>query len=90
MNSLSRLKLPPEDEAFVTDKIESGEYSSAVEVVSAGLRALREQDGIVTDEQLDQALKALDHLTAHPETARPIDDVFRRLRERHEARMRSA
>ena len=77
------LKLDPADEAFVSDKVESGEYETAADVVSAGLQALRERDGGLTQEQIRQALEAHDHVLAHPETARSSEQVMARIREHH-------
>jgi len=85
MNARSQtVKLLAEDEAFVTDKVESGEYDTAADVVSAGLQALRERDEAFDKRLREEVLPVLDHMLAHPETAIPIDDAFARIRARHE------
>jgi len=78
------LKLADDDQAFVADKVESGEYGTAADVVSAGLQALRERDAAFDKRLREEVLPVLDHVLAHPETAIPIDEAFARLRARHE------
>lgn len=82
------IELQPEDDAFVTRKIDLGEYGSADEVVSAGIRALREREEDFERRLVEEALPALNRLREDPSRGRTIDEVFDRLRSRHEARLR--
>ena len=41
------ISLPNEHAAYINQKVDSGEYASASEVVRAGLRALQERDRAV-------------------------------------------
>lgn len=80
------IELQPEDDAFVERKIALGEYNSADEVVSAGIRALRDREESFERMVRKEVLPVLDHLLAHPETARTSEQVMARIREHHQRR----
>lgn len=82
------VELLPEDDAFVARKIDLGEYETAEEVVSAGIQALRDQEDSFERRLREEALPALERLLEDPSRGRTIDEVFGRLRSRHEARLR--
>lgn len=66
----------------VQSRVASGRYSSASEVVRAGLRALEREE-----EALDALLKArVEEALADPAPSIPQDEVFASLRARHAAR----
>lgn len=68
----------------VDARVRSGSFSSASEVVRAGLRALEREDAIL-DELLRQKVReALDD----PRPSIPADDVFDRLERKHAALMK--
>jgi antitoxin ParD1/3/4 len=81
------IELQPEDDAFVTRKVDLGEYRSADEVVSAGIQALREREENLDRLLVEEALPALNRLREDPSRGRTIDEVFGRLRSRHETRL---
>lgn len=81
------VSLTPEFETFVDEKLKSGTYSSASEVVRAGLRLLQEQDAehaarleaLRRDVRLGRA-----QLTRGEGT--PGTEVFKRLRKKGQSR----
>ena len=84
------VSLTPELEKFVADKLKSGMYGTASEVVREGLRLLAERDQ--QREQKLQHLKALvkdglDDIEAG--RIRPADEVFAEIRAMSAARRRA-
>jgi putative addiction module CopG family antidote len=73
---------------MVKEKVTSGDYASESEVVRDGLRALQERDVAVEAWLRNEVLPTLRAHEADPSRAIPIDQVFDRMRERHEARKR--
>lgn len=68
----------------VQARVESGSYSSASEVLRAGLRALQREE-----EAIDAALRArVAESLADPSPSIPQDEVFAALEARHAARMK--
>lgn len=58
--------LTPEQEQFISDKVQSGEYNSPVEVVSDSLRLLRERESLLEanrDELRREIQKGMDCFT---------------------------
>lgn len=88
------VSLTPELEKFVQDKVESGRYTSASEVVREALRLLEKKDQ--RDAERDEALKAfqaeLDRRIAEADAGGWIDgeEAFARLRARSEARRKKS
>jgi antitoxin ParD1/3/4 len=78
--------LPAELERLVQDKVASGRYRSADDVISTALRALEEQD-LALDARA-QAFKAEieRRLASGPATAMDFSEVKRRIRAEVEAR----
>jgi antitoxin ParD1/3/4 len=81
------VSLTPEFEAFVNDKVKSGSYGSASEVIRAGLRLLQERDA-----ELAARLEALrrDVRIGRAQLERgesvPGTEAFRRVRSKHPRR----
>ena len=77
------VSLTPELEELITQKVRSGRYTSASEVIREGLRLLEEQDQIrqkrleAIREKIDRGLAQLDNGEGIP------DDQVRVLLERH-------
>jgi antitoxin ParD1/3/4 len=68
----------------VDARVRSGEYSSASEVVRAGLRALDREEEALTEIWRQKIQKSL--ADARPDI--PIEEVFDRLEERHARRVK--
>jgi len=69
----------------VDARVKSGAYSSASEVVRAGLRALDRED-----EMLDEIMRRkIQEAYDDPRPSVPAEEVFGRLRRRHADRMRA-
>ncbi len=73
-------------QAKVEQRVKSGSYSSASEVIRAGLRALDREEAVL-DEVLRQKIReALDD----PRPSIPIDGVFDRIERKHAAQIKAA
>lgn len=81
------VSLTPEFETFVDDKLKSGTFSSASEVVRAGLRLLQEHDAEHTArlEALRRDVRLGRAQLEHGEGI-PGAEVFQRLRKKSQAR----
>jgi antitoxin ParD1/3/4 len=69
----------------VEARVKSGEYSSASEVIRAGLRALDLEEEVLREVWRRKIEEAYDD----PRPSIPSEDVFRELREHHAARMKA-
>jgi antitoxin ParD1/3/4 len=78
--------LPAEHTAFIDEKVASGAYASASEVVRAGLRALQERDAAVERWLRAEVAPTCDAMKADPSRARPAKEVFQRIKARHAKR----
>ena len=70
------ISLPSEHAVYIDNKVTSGAYASASEVVRAGLRALQERDEAVERWLREDVAKVYDEMEAHPERAIPAEKVF--------------
>jgi antitoxin ParD1/3/4 len=70
----------------VDDRVRSGAYSSASEVVRAGLRALDREEEALNDFLRAKIRESLDD----PRPSIPADEVFDRIERKHAARMKAA
>jgi antitoxin ParD1/3/4 len=77
------ISLPNEHAAYINQKVDSGEYASASEVVRAGLRALQERDRAVENWLNNQVAPAYDALMDDPARAIPAMSVFDDIRALH-------
>ncbi|WP_298813267.1 type II toxin-antitoxin system ParD family antitoxin [uncultured Roseibium sp.] len=77
------ISLPDEHSAYINQKIDSGEYASASEVVRAGLRALQERDRAVENWLQNQVAPTYDAMMDDPARAIPSQSVFDEIRTLH-------
>ncbi len=82
------ISLPTEHSVFIDEKVASGAFASASEVVRAGLRALQERDAAVERWLKEDVAPAFDALQADPNRAIPMEDVMAGIRARHAAKLR--
>ena len=82
------VNLTPELESLVRRKVASGMYTSASEVVRAGLRALQERDQAVERWLREEVVPAHDAMTADPARGLPAQAVFDDIRAHHAAAMK--
>ena len=80
------VSLPEEQSAFIDAKVAAGDYTSASEVVRAGLRALKAQDEAVERWLREDVAPTYDAMAADPGRAIPADEVRASLLARHAAR----
>lgn len=77
------ISLPNEHASYIDDKVNSGDYASASEVVRAGLRALQERDRAVESWLHNQVAPAYDAMMDDPSKAIPAESVFADIRAQH-------
>ncbi len=80
------ISLPDEHAAYIDQKVNSGDYASASEVVRAGLRALQERDRVVEDWLRNQVAPTYDAMMADPSRGIPAKSVFDDIRALHAQR----
>ena len=76
------VSLTAELETVVNQKVQSGMYNSAIEVIREGLRALRGQDGALEQWLRTEGVARYDAYHRNAESGRPAAEVFARLRAR--------
>lgn len=76
------VRLKPELEAYVEEEVRSGRFSSAGEVIEAGLARLMLDPAVEPDAE---TLAAIDEAEAQLDRGEgiPMDEAFQRLRDRH-------
>ncbi len=77
------ISLPNEQSDYIDEKVASGEYGSASEVVRAGLRALKERDRAIEDWLRTEVAATYDAMAEKPDRAIPTTEVFNDVRKRH-------
>lgn len=75
--------LPPEQSAFIDEKIKSGQFASGSEVIRAGLRALQERDNAVEHWLQNEVATTYDAAKEGRGTTMPVGDAFDKIRARH-------
>lgn len=80
--------LPAEQASYIDTLVASGSYASASEVVRAGLRALQERDVAVERWLKEEVVATYDAMQADPARGIPAEQVARRLRDHHAARLK--
>lgn len=84
------ISLPNEHASYIDQKVSSGDYASASEVVRAGLRALKERDLAVEDWLRNQVASAHDAMLADPSRGIPAKSVFDDIRSLHAQKTKSS
>jgi antitoxin ParD1/3/4 len=84
------VSLTPELEKFISEKVASGFYHSASEVIREGLRLLKDQDALreIRMNELRQQIQAGIN-SGEPQTLN-IEDVIERGRKRHAQRSKAS
>jgi antitoxin ParD1/3/4 len=82
--------LPLEHTDFIDEKVSSGSYASASEVVRAGLRALQERDLAMERWLNKEVAEAYDAMKADPKRGIPAEEVFAELRARFKPQLKAA
>jgi antitoxin ParD1/3/4 len=82
--------LPPELEKIINEKVDSGLYASASEVVGEGLRLLKEQDEL-RKIRLDELRREVQVGLKEAETRELVaaEEAFSKIRKRHKQRVAS-
>jgi antitoxin ParD1/3/4 len=92
MNKIEKrtFSLPVEHADFIDEKVLSGSYASASEVVRAGLRALQERDAAMERWLNKEVAQAYDAMKADPGRGIPAAEVFAELRARSKLPLKEA
>jgi antitoxin ParD1/3/4 len=77
------ISLPDEHANYIDQKVRSGDYASASEVVRAGLRALQERDRAVEHWLCNQVAPTYDAMRADPSRGIAAKSVFDDIRALH-------
>jgi len=80
--------LAEEQAEYIDAKVESGDYASASEVVREGLRALKDRDAAVERWLREEVAPTYDAMKADPSQGLTADEVFGRIHERHQQRLK--
>ena len=80
------VSLAPENAAFIEAKVKAGGYANASEVVSAGLRALKERDEAVERWLKEEVTPTYDAVKSGRMKTHPVGDVFDEIRALHATR----
>jgi len=81
--------LPAEHTTYIDDKVASGAYTSASEVVRAGLRALQERDAAVERWLREEVGPTYDAMKSDPERGDSAKSVFAEARARYASRRKA-
>lgn len=81
------VSLSEEQARYVDEQVSSGGYSSASEVVGAGLRALQERDAATNRWLQDAVLHVYDAMQSEPARGLSAEMVAERLLAHHKARL---
>ena len=74
--------LPPEQSAFIDNKVKSGRFASGSEVVRAGLRALQERDEAVERWLREEVAPTYDAVKEGRSQTIAVGDAFDEIRSR--------
>lgn len=83
------ISLPAQQASYIDAQVAKGTYSSASEVVRAGLRALQERDAAVERWLRETVAPTYDAMRADPARAIPSDRVLQTLRSHHAKRLKA-
>lgn len=80
------ISLPAEHATYIDQKVDSGDFASASEVVRAGLRALQERDRAIESWLHNQVGPTFDAMQKDPKRALSADAVFADIHSRHKSK----
>jgi antitoxin ParD1/3/4 len=93
--NMMEITLSPEQEQLVREKLASGQYESASQVVGEALRLLQEQDQATQEElealraEIRVGLDQLDRGEAKTYEAEPLKELFEQIKSRGRKRLAS-
>jgi antitoxin ParD1/3/4 len=73
------ISLQPKHNTYIKNKLKSGEFATASEVVRAGLRALQERDQAIEYWLKGEVAATYDEMKEHPERGIPIEEAWKML-----------
>lgn len=79
--------VPADQAGLIEDMVASGAYSSAGEVIEAGLKSLQERDAAIGRWLRDEVAPVYDATKADPERTHGLDEAFADIRRRHAKRL---
>jgi len=82
------ISLPSEQSNYIDGLVGSGKYSSASEVVRAGLRALQERDAAIGQWLKNEVALAYDAMEADPSRGVGLEEVLKNLQRHHSRKPR--
>jgi antitoxin ParD1/3/4 len=82
------ISLPREQSSYIDGLVGSGKYSSASEVVRAGLRAVRERDAAIGQWLKNEVALTYDAMEANPSRGVGLDEVLKNLQRHHSRKTR--
>jgi antitoxin ParD1/3/4 len=78
--------LPADQAQYIDSLVASGTYTTASEVVAAGLRELQERDAALEQWLREEVVPVVDAMEADPSRGIPADQVLAELRSHHRER----
>lgn len=78
-----------EQSALIDALVQRGDYATGSEVVRDGLRALQAREAAIERWLREEVVPTYERAKAHPEELISSEDMAKRMRERHQARMKA-
>lgn len=84
------ISLPAEHASYIDQKVDSGDFASASEVVRAGLRALQERDRAIENWLHNQVAPTFDAMQKDPARALSADAIFADIHNLHKSKSKAS